>query len=97
MAYSIDVLVRQRFQDRLHWVLPNWSYRSHIRGLLYVALVSQRIAQTLQALVLPRFENVAEVLAADIAQEGHQVLEGSVRLLYHQIQVEESNRKLMVP
>jgi hypothetical protein len=78
MADMLDVAIDQRFHDWTQRILPNWSYGSHVCRFAFVALIPELVPQTLQALVLPGFEKIAQMLAAHISQKGNQFAEGLI-------------------
>lgn len=92
----IDITVCQRLHNRKPRILADWGDRSHVRRFALIPLFLQLIAETLQAFVLPCFEKVAKMLTAQVSQEVYQLLERLIRLLYDQVQIEESDWQSLV-
>jgi hypothetical protein len=66
LTNMFDVAICQRIHHRTPWILPNWSYWSHICRFAMVPFILQLVPQALQALVLPFFQEVTEMLATNI-------------------------------
>jgi hypothetical protein len=83
----VNVLICDRVHDRAHGILSDRGDGRHVRWLTFVALIAQVVSQLLHALVLPRFQKLAKMLAPDVSEERYEVRESLVCFLYHQVQI----------
>ena len=78
MAEMLNIPLIGSVHDCAHRVLSNWRDRRHVGWLALVSLVAKIIAQALQNFVLPRLQQLSQMLPSNIPKEGYQILKSSV-------------------
>lgn len=96
LADMIDVPIRHRLQDGLHRILATWCDGGHVRRLPLVSLIAQFAPETLQDIEVVVFEELGQALPTDVAEERDEILEGLIRLVDDEVQVQKGDREALV-